>query len=1143
MAAPIDLTTPRNTGKRVGRTRPALSRATKGPTVQLAPARRHPTAAGAGQQALAQSISNFFPTLTGLAEKVDRKKLAAQKIADNRRIAEAEAAVRANPDEAKAALQSGQTGAFFGEDVASRQVAMDAAARTIGSVSASQDMEELKDFLGTLPSDVTLEDGVALFVEDHMEGAENAYFKDSYSASLYAGARPLVNDIREARQTQARAEATALAHQGVLSRLQQGTVTADSLPAIREEAMATLPGNMAERAVGADAVVYGALEERYILGDGQAARLLTRAIPGRDGLSYRDLYPKKFAAATVSSIERAGRAKTMVQKARALQMKGRFAKLEAGQGDEGDNMRRLQLDVIQEMGNGYTDELGGLAARIASARESGAMLGAAIDGLTQGDVPPAAANDKISEAYVSGQVSALADNPDVAEQAVATHVAKTGFSKKAREQASTGIVTGDADDAAKALQFIQPVLAESTAPDTAFLTEDAANIAFLAKHGPDDFEMTRQRYLEARADIGNPKTHLSRRLFGDDAAGAEGVDAVAEEIFKAAHPSNDTFLWWFPDQRDWEDVDETVRQMYRDRANATSVALAGQPGVTQEQIAELAAKSMEGKSLFDTMYMPDGEKHAVVRKTPLGMEQFNESHWEQLQSETERFLPGLTLGARPDKHSAGDGMYAATMTDAVGLNTDVVFRTGDVIDGIAADDPLLPAFVAMGSTVTDIGDGRVLVEVPDLPENAVAIPVGEGSGSLFMTNTGGQWALRVLPRDHGSVAEINDLMTENAELGKTIWANEDAVRAAGAGTEQRRGVFGSSMKFTIPGTAATPEGPRALNEPVEDVEINTAPAEADQRIFQAPNQAFTPPMRLHHQRRLEAERAEFQAEARQQGMAPATETGTRPEDQTLQESLAEYMTLTESHGSWMENSLDPKHTGRLKTMVEQLEISELFRPGVYDDANGENLRPGQRARANMTVGIGYNITAREGGGQAQREMAQVGLDLARVKSGEQRLTRTQGEQLARVAMQNDLNTLRTDVLRDVRMSDHRWMALTSLMYNVGVGRMRNWTLMDQVRDGEYEAATRNIAMHIDNVDPKWKEGIVRRRYLEAMMFWGSYPLPAGIPTPAEMGAHAQAELPKGKRGEVDPAALERNINADREAMKGVLGRATRRKKR
>jgi len=1145
MAQPIDLTTTRDRGKRVGRTRPALARGARAtaPTVQLEAGRRHPTAAGASQAALAQSLSSFFPTLIGVAEQVDRRKMAAQKIEDGRRIAEAEAAIRANPDDAKRALQSGQTGAFFGEDVASRRVVMDAAARSIGTVSAAQDMEKLKSFLGTLPSDVTLEDGVALFVEAEMDGAENAFFKDSYSAALYAGARPLVNDIREARQTEARAEATALAHKNVTARLQQGTVTLESLPVLREETMATLPGNAAERTTAADAVVYSALEERYIQGDGQAARLLTAPIPGRDGLSYRDLYPNKFRSATVSSIERAGRAKTTVQKARALALKHRFAQIEGGVAEEGDDLRKLQLDVLQEMGNGYTDELGGLAARIASARESGSLLGGAIDDLAAGRMVPAAANDKIGEAWANGQIAALASDPEVAEVAVTNHISKVGLSKKAREQASQGIITGDAGQAQEALSLITPVMENSTAPDTAFLTEDAANIAFLAKHGPEDFETARQNYLESRADLGNVKTHLARRLFGDDAAGDEGVDEIAEEIFEAAHPSNDTFLWWFNTQRDWEDVDETVRQLYRDRANAASVALHGQPGITREMVAETAANAMEGKSLFDTMYMPDGEKHAVPRKTPLGLEQFNETHWEQLQREQEQFLPGMSVGVRPDKHSAGDGMYAATMTDATGANTDIVFRTGDVIEGIAKDDPLLPVFEAMGSTITSIDEERVMVEVPALPENAVMLPLGKGAGSLFMTNTGGQWALRVLPRDHGSVGEINDLMTESAELTSTIWANEDAIAAAGAGTEQRRGVFGSTLQFTIPGTAATPEGPRVIEGQDEDVVINTAPAEADQRIFEAPNMAFTPPMRLSHQRRLEEERADMTTEARTQGMSPTMETGTQPEAQTLQEAITEWGALSESYGQFMENTLDPKHAGRMKTLVEQLEVSELFRPGVYDDANQQAIRPGQRVRGNMTVGIGYNITAREANGQAAREMAQVGLDLAEVKAGRQRLSRPQAEALARVAMQNDLNTLRTDVLPEVRMADHRWMALSSLAYNVGVGAMRNWHLMDHVRNGAYEEATREIALNIDTVDPKWKEGIVRRRYLEAVMFWGSYPLPASIPSPADIGAEAQSELPKGQRRHIQTTRLERNINADREAMMDVFNRAIRRQRR
>lgn len=138
---------------------------------------------------------------------------------------------------------------------------------------------------------------------------------------------------------------------------------------------------------------------------------------------------------------------------------------------------------------------------------------------------------------------------------------------------------------------------------------------------------------------------------------------------------------------------------------------------------------------------------------------------------------------------------------------------------------------------------------------------------------------------------------------------------------------------------------------------------------------------------------------------------------------------------------------------------EAFRPEVYLDAGGK-----------PTVGWGH--------------LLKPGEDFAGGLTREEAL----------LLLEADLRSSRhavDELFRGVYLAPHEWDALTSLVFNVGAGALRESTLRQHVLTGTNAAAAHEFLRWVHATMPDGTKqklpGLVRRRDCESCWFLGAHP--------------------------------------------------------
>lgn len=118
---------------------------------------------------------------------------------------------------------------------------------------------------------------------------------------------------------------------------------------------------------------------------------------------------------------------------------------------------------------------------------------------------------------------------------------------------------------------------------------------------------------------------------------------------------------------------------------------------------------------------------------------------------------------------------------------------------------------------------------------------------------------------------------------------------------------------------------------------------------------------------------------------------------------------------------------------QQLETEEARRPFAYDDATGQTLRPGDTLRGQLTIGVGWNLSARG----LPADVIDLLLDRA---------------------IEDTLVQLRQALPWFATLDDVRQVALMDLAFNLGVPTLLTFQqTLAHVQQGEYAAAADRLA--------------------------------------------------------------------------------------
>jgi GH24 family phage-related lysozyme (muramidase) len=200
--------------------------------------------------------------------------------------------------------------------------------------------------------------------------------------------------------------------------------------------------------------------------------------------------------------------------------------------------------------------------------------------------------------------------------------------------------------------------------------------------------------------------------------------------------------------------------------------------------------------------------------------------------------------------------------------------------------------------------------------------------------------------------------------------------------------------------------------------------------------------------------------------------------------LDAHVAQTQEQGGWLDDIMAPSNKGQRSMMAKFLEESEGSVPYLYDDHTQKAWVAGGKTKGDPTIGIGFNTRRPD----ADELLKQVGSSLTKVQGGGT-LNRSQQEDLVGLAIEKDSRWLRKH-FKGVSMPNHRWRALTSLMYN------SRWNesgptligplLTAAIKAGDWKAAEHEIRSNsAGGVDASLQAGINARREREANLFRGT----------------------------------------------------------
>lgn len=159
--------------------------------------------------------------------------------------------------------------------------------------------------------------------------------------------------------------------------------------------------------------------------------------------------------------------------------------------------------------------------------------------------------------------------------------------------------------------------------------------------------------------------------------------------------------------------------------------------------------------------------------------------------------------------------------------------------------------------------------------------------------------------------------------------------------------------------------------------------------------------------------------------------------------------------------------------------SEAIKRRAYDDETGAYMRPGARAKGNVTVGVGFNLDAP---GNKEQMKAVLGFDdetVQSVYSGQRALSDLEVRKLFEATAEEAEKIVTAKVGKDVPLKEHQRLALVSLAFNSP--NLIGPHLTAQIKEGKWIDAMKEILF---NSNRRRNLGLARRRYREAHMFNG-----------------------------------------------------------
>jgi GH24 family phage-related lysozyme (muramidase) len=162
-----------------------------------------------------------------------------------------------------------------------------------------------------------------------------------------------------------------------------------------------------------------------------------------------------------------------------------------------------------------------------------------------------------------------------------------------------------------------------------------------------------------------------------------------------------------------------------------------------------------------------------------------------------------------------------------------------------------------------------------------------------------------------------------------------------------------------------------------------------------------------------------------------------------------------------------------------LSKEEGVRQWAYDDATSQRILPGQPARGNVTVGVGFNMD--DPSSQARFASALPGVNFNAVRSGQQPLNDAQIRTLFDFNAQ-EAERIVANKLPGVDLNEHQRLALVSMAFN-GPSLLGHH-LIDAVTSGDQAAAVNAI---------RTSPGVRARRYREAGLYAGPVDAPNALP--------------------------------------------------
>lgn len=1015
---------------------------------------------GRAQSNLAGALSSFFPALQQFQQnaKDDALVEVERDVADA--ITEVNARVAQDPEGARLAIQEGRSEDFMGLTTSQRikrsRVLNDHLEAQVFSVNASRDfVTDLADRISQTPIDGDPFQTVDDFITEQTKGASpiaaQAYAEAIGPRALEAATK---HQVKQLERRNAKIYDTA--RENIRRDIVDGNVdlTREGLQNLKFNARGLVAIEGLQGDLLAESVVQETLLNMASQGNLQAQRLMEITDPDNDGLSVAMRRPEDFQRAValgdkIRSDQRKARAKSSLDEIRI------------GIGQLGDSMTAQEAAVFHTMLIDHADTFGitdgwqGAVNAVNSVIEKEGVKVDALSDIMAGRTPVLGDANSSAVSYDLFHAGLPADQ----RTAVDSFLGSNGSGTKLRSETSSILLSSqDEEQVRERFARLQALMATNPTAEVGgfHVTEDAADLAnymlWAAESGTMDPLTARQEFRNNN-DGSDPTDYLRGvdKTPGKKHTVAD-VTTLAQAASRTAQPGLlERLLPGESGALAWNDMDTSLQEAWMEAVNVASWQLKGQ-NPSQDQVKALAAHHMRGRQSWNVD--ADGNLIGTVRRTAQNVEDAAGSRGatpltpDVLTDMADRYREGaeadgmqnlgaiVQFGGLEQDELTGATRSLAILGETAGVPTRVSIPAG-------------AEFVVPASEITEnpmLGFFRNLGPVEDEPTLVrLQAPSPANTGSAEQRTVGAQEFMLYDPATGAWEPRAAILQEDEPRLTlEQVIARREREEAE-PGLLDRTG-------FNPPDSAITGRGESAItNEPVGAGLAKVKTAIMD--VFRA------------------------RRGSQGQAQAPVVSADTDVVELAQQEQDAAI-----GRGEFLRDlDADTTFYEDLGTFLEESEGRATF---AYDDHTGKRLKPGQVARGDATIGIGFNLTRPD----ADEMIRRVGGNPTEVAAGREGLSRAQQNQLLQAAVRKDVQWLRRR-FKDVQMPAHRWQALLSLMYNsrwnANGPTLIGPKITAAIRAGDWEAAAQEIEFNSQGgVPDHLLNGIRSRRRREAQLFRG-----------------------------------------------------------